>query len=79
MTRYCIVRDLVGKNDTTAPMDCIQAIKVAKSGKWGKSWSLEECLENHNGSAPALKERIQFKNGKYEFMNQDDFFMSHFK
>ena len=79
MTRYCIVRDLVGNNNATAPMACSEAIKVAKSGKWGKSWSLEECLTNHDGSAPILKQCIQFKDGKYNFMSEDDFFASHFK
>lgn len=77
--RRCIVRDLDLNNDTTAPMNCDKAITLAKSGKWGKNWSLEECLENHNGSAPILKEHIQYKDGKYEFRSQDDFFMSHFK
>lgn len=62
MTRYCIVRDLTGINNTTAPMVCSEAIKLAKTGDWGKSWSLEECLENHEASAPILKERILFEN-----------------
>lgn len=78
MTRLCIVRDLNGENDTTAPMACAQAIKVAQSGQWGKNWAIEECLENPDGSAPILKERITFIDRQYAFMTRDDFFLSHF-
>lgn len=72
--RNCIVRDLDNVNSTTAPMDCIKAMALAKSGEWGSNWSLEECTENPNGSAPILKERVYFKDGGYTFMTHDDFF-----
>ena len=74
MMRKCIVRDLRGSHDTTAPMDCIKAMNLAKSGEWGENWSLEECIENTEGSAPNLQIVIQFKNGKLEFTTQDEFF-----
>lgn len=74
MTRLCIVRDLSGSLGTTPPMDCIKSINLAKSGNWGKSWSLEECLENTEGSAPILQERIRFNKGKYKYIGNDNFF-----
>ena len=75
--RKCIVSDFDSSN-TTAPMDCIKAIKLAKSGDWEKNWLLQECLDNPDGSAIILKKLIQFKNGEYEFMTQDEFFLKSF-
>ncbi|MFK5948922.1 MAG: hypothetical protein QM500_09170 [Methylococcales bacterium] len=62
--KNCIVRDLDTPHKTTAPMDCVKAMTIAKSGKWSKNWSVEECLVNPEGSAPILKEWISFKDGK---------------
>jgi len=77
MMRKCIVSDMDGCN-TTAPMDCVKAIKLAKSGDWGKNWSLQECLDNPDGSTIILKKLIQFKDGEYEFLTQDEFFLEKF-
>lgn len=74
MIKNCIVRDLDGIRDTTSPMDCVQAIKLAKSGEWAKNWTVEECLENPNGSAPILKKCITFNNGLYECFSEDHIF-----
>ena len=68
--RNCIIRDLDCLRDTTAPMDCVNAIKLAKSGEWSKSWIIE-CLVDSDGSAPILKECIRFKNVKTEFLADD--------
>ncbi|MFK5891787.1 MAG: hypothetical protein QM504_01040 [Pseudomonadota bacterium] len=75
MIRRCIIRDLNGTLDTTAPMDCVKAIELAKSGKWGgRSWSIEECIENAEGSAPILQIRLRYINGQYELLTSDDIF-----
>ena len=72
MKGKCIVRDLDFNNDTTAPMDCDKATRLAESGKWGKNWSLEACLENPHGSAPILKVIKQYKDGEYiNYMSND--------
>jgi len=74
MIRNCILRDLDGMNDTTAPMDCAETISLAKSGKWCKNWSIAECKNNPEGSAPILETVIKFKDGKVEFLTTDDYF-----
>jgi len=76
MMRKCIIRDLGNVRDTTAPMNCDKAMNMAKAGEWCENWSLEECIENTEGSAPILQVAIQFKNGKLEFTTQDEFFKS---
>lgn len=46
MKRMCILRDLDNDCDTTAPVDCIQAVKVNESRPWRESCSIEELVEN---------------------------------
>jgi len=55
-------------------MDCIEIISLAKSGKWGQNWSIAECRDNPEGSAPIVETVIQFKDGKLKFLTRDDYF-----
>ena len=70
MKRNCILRDL-DSTHTTAPMSCIKAVKLAKSGNCAINWSLDEVVFSTEGSAPILRPRINFSKGKYNFLIND--------
>ncbi|MFK5914129.1 MAG: hypothetical protein QM484_07125 [Woeseiaceae bacterium] len=78
MIRNCLLRVLDDINDTSAPMDCIEIMSLAKSGNWCENWSIAECKDNSEGSAPILETVIKFKDGKLEFFTNDDYFKQDF-